>query len=254
MDYIKAHKEFLKHIKHENTSTVEPTEFEFYFNRAQHQFVRDNYMMGSDAKQTLIDNIQHLRLFTDGKHKWKTATLDPIASLNGYSIDLFTDWNAIYKNENNTDIKAPKYLRLANIQVKIQYGSDDPCNRTGISEWKDAHYLKAGQRNLINNNSLRGKSNDRVYYYLANNKIYFELFGSSQIYLVKLEFYRYPVDIAYNNGTGSQNPDNAAYPEYGASAEIIDPELSDEDTEIILAFAARYYLEGVQSARIQTFQ
>lgn len=253
MDYIQAHKEFLQLIKHENTSTVEPKEFEQYFNYAMYSYMRENYAAGSDNKQMIIDNIQHLRVYTNSIHKWKGNKLHPFDANGEFYIELPMQWKDTYLNSEGNEKELPKYLRLESISAKILYGKDDPCNREGLSLWLPVNNLKAGQRNYIRRSSLRGITNSRIYYYIADNKIFFELYGDSELKLVRLEYYRYPVDIAFNSGSGSQSVTSASYPDYNTNSDIIDPELNDEDVRIILKIAARQYLEGVQSPRIQTF-
>jgi|GEM_PF-3839738 len=247
MDYITAHKEFLQLIKLENTSTVEPEEFEKYFNNAQESFVRDNYMMGSDSKQMIIDNIQHLRICTDSKHVWKNNLLDPMIPDTSYSMKLPMSWGYDYTDVNGDIKELPKYLRLESMMARIIYGESDPCKRTGVSDWKKMHYLKSRMRGSIKENPLRVVSNDRIYYHLAGNNAIFDLYGTSEIHSIQMEYYRCPVDIAYNNGTGAQSADSPDYPQYNSAAEIINPELTTEDIRIVLRIAARYYLEGVKS-------
>lgn len=255
MDFISAHKIFNEHVKLSNTSVVRPETFQDYYNNSQIEFVRGNYVIGGDAKQMNIDNIQHLRIITDGFMKWKGTALDPIASQDDKSVPLFIEWNQNYKNSSNVDIAAPKYLRRASVSCKIEYGNDDPCKRGGqLSEYMDARYLKANQRNLIKKSTIRGISNEKPYYFIADNKILFELYGSSKLHSVIIEYYRYPVNIAWNKGSGVQDTDGGTYPAYGITQDTIHPELQDEDVRIVCRMAAQRYIESVQSKRIQTFK
>ena len=256
MNYEKAHREFNQLVVLENTSTVEPTVFEKYFNLAQEEFVEMNYGYGTDSRIETISSIQHLRIIHNGSMKWKNNFLQPLKPETDRSVIYSNEWGGEYRSiVSGVTEEAPKLMKHESIMARIEYGDDDPCKRTGLSRYLQAFYLRGGRRNYIGSSTLRGVSNKRPYFYYANNRMYFELFGNSVLNDVILEYYRYPVDIAFNSGIDNyQNPDHADYPNYAPSAPAISPELSDVDTRKVLRLATAKYLEAVQSRRVQTFQ
>jgi hypothetical protein len=235
---------FLDGIKKERISTVPPTGFNRIINEAYDVWYR-NKSIQIEQDQKRIDDLQGLRVITDGIHKYGVVILSPIPALDitgnpVYGRNLFPLPIPITNGSDVTinGIVYPEYRRMLGVMFKIQY-KGDPCHTDGeLSDWKEAFIMRSNQRAEVKKNPFRKPTGSRIYYELLDNIIRLDLGDSNNFGVsMKLDYIKHPKSIYYN----AQNP----------SASIMCELQSDQCTEIV-ELAVRIYAERVSDPRYQT--
>lgn len=231
---------FLDGIKKERISTVTPD----YFNRIINEAYDIWYKQKSveiERDQKRIDDLQGLRVVTDGVFKYNSVILPVIPAVNqdntitwGRNIFMLpisgTVGNVIING-----VSYPRYRRFLNVMFKVRYYGD-PCYPDGtISDWKDAYIMRSNQRSIIKKNPFRRPSKNKLYYEIIDNLTRIDTGGTSIGYEMRIEYIKYPANIAYIHGGTSVNC-----------------ELQSDQQREIVDIAIRQYIERVSDPRYQT--
>lgn len=196
------YKAFLDGIKMESTSVVTPSKFNRIANEAQLIWKRDN-VKTVELSQKQIDDLRVLRMPPE------------VLSPTGIGSNIFG--------------LPEEYFRLLNVEFSIDIGD---IARSVMSEYKKANIKRSDQKTANKDNVYRKPSEDRLYYDLIQNNIYFD--GGEEIALkAKIEYLRKPVDIDYDGG--------------------INCELPEEQRQEVVDIAIRIHLERIKSQRYQSF-
>ncbi len=237
------YKAFLAGIKKEQTTIAPPSTFNQLINEEQDKWFKEKvYAVELDQKR--IDDLQVLRVVTDGVYEYSGIVLNPIGpdTYNGYVFTLPINpaqhinnmWAGVPPLA--TQQTYPRYRRLLNIEFKIRY-NDNECELIGISEWLKAHIMRSDQLSEIKENPYRKPKDSRLYYEIINNKIRLITGTSSTGVGMKLEYLRYPDVITF---VAINDPLN------------VDCELLPEQQQEIVDRAVVTYIERSKNPRYQT--
>jgi hypothetical protein len=230
-------------IKKEQTTIAPPSTFNLLINEEQDKWFKEKaYSVELDQKK--IDDLQVVRVTTDGVYEYSGIALNPIGpdAYNGMVFTLPVNPSQLVNNEwlgvpplALTQLY-PRYRRLLNIEFKIRYKNNE-CELTGISKWLQAHIMRSDQLVKIKDNPYRRPKDSRLYYEILNNKIRLITGTESTGYLMKLEYLRYLNSI---NFVGTGSPAN------------VDCELHPEQQQEIVDRAVMTYIERSKNPRFQT--
>jgi len=130
-----------------------------------------------------------------------------------------------------------RIYRPLGLSVKVQYGPDDPCDRTGTSDWiYDVHVMRSDRRTVVKKSSFRRPTADKVYYQIASGSMHFDCGSGNQVVTMALEYARYPLDIVWSS-TGTH----------------VNSEFGPEQNSEIVDTLVKAYLENVGDPRYQSF-
>lgn len=230
---------FLDGIKKNSTSIVTPNQFNRIINDwGQDEWLKQNCLT-IEFNQKQIEDLERIRVVTDGEFTLNGNVIYPIAST---STNLFTipKYEFIIANRlTNDDISTqtyPPYYRLLNVAFKLEYGSENECGLTGISEWLDAKIMRSDLRNVIIDNPFRKPTDARLYYEIINGQIRLITGTNSVGHSMRIEYLRRPNDIMFIPGSNGTNC-----------------EFNHEVQKEIVDIAVRIYLERVKDPRWQSF-
>lgn len=200
------YKAFLAGIKKEQTSIVTPPIFDLIINEEQNNWLKEKFA-AIELDQKRIDDLQCIRVATDGEYKYQTIVLNPIGpdAYEGRTFSLPYDpaqqinnmWAGVPPSA--TTQVYPKYRRLLNIEFKIKYINHE-CGWKGESEWLSARIMRTDQKTETFKNPYRKPKDNRLYYEIIGNKIRLVTGTMSVGIGMKLEYLRYPRSISFVNG------------------------------------------------------
>lgn len=246
---VDMYKAFLDGIKKSETSIVEPEQFNRIINHwGQDEYLRSK-MLAIEVDQKKIEDLEKIRVATDGKYKYQGAIVYPIAP-NTNETDTFTipKYTQTINARVGTEIQAksyPKYLRLLSAMFAIEYGEGQACGKTGVSGYLHADIMRSDQRSKILNNPFRKPSDKKLYYETIDGNIRLITGTTSKGYSLRLEYLRYPIEIYFN----ATSPADTGDPLTGSVVCEFDVQQRQEIVEI----AVRTYLERVKDPRYQSF-
>lgn len=255
------YKAFLDGIKKSHQGTVNPA----MFNRIINDWGQDEFMSRYadelEVTQKEIDKISILRVITDGIFSY-SEKIDGSSQYVLVPIPVSTTISNYFEfpfdgNKTINNVVYPAYRRLASVQFQLQY-SNDVCNRTGLSEYKQAKILRSDQRTMIYSSSFRKPSADKLYYLFMGKHIVLDCGQSLGVKSVGkkmiLEYYRYPRKIFYNTNAGTTDQVGTAVYDYsGTTAGSVPCEFAGYVRKEIVDIAVRLFLERVKDPRYQSF-
>lgn len=243
---------FLDGIKKNSTAIVTPEQF----NRIINQWGQDEYMAENiheaelDAKQ--LDDMEKLRIATDGEQVYNSVLMNPIAPDANNSLSftipkyVYTGIRVRLSNGTISTQNFPQYARLMNVMFKVQFDGTDGCNDNGdISDWVKAYIMRADQRSVFLDSTYRKPKHDKLYYEMLDGKIRLIPGTGAVGYALRLEYFRYPVQIFYNK----TNPTDTGDPNTGS----VNCEFAPNQRKEIVDIAIRTYLERVSDPRYKSF-
>jgi hypothetical protein len=217
----KVYKAVLKELKHYNTTSMTPEEFNYHIWVAQLEYVENRYW-AHEKHQKQIDDLDVIRIITDGIAGAPSPLPNEGADVAGEEyVSLPVD-----------------YLHLLAVGVKVKYMGDE-CNPDGsLSDYIAATPLKDDKRFVATTDyySLPRPEWPNLYYSQRQKKLVFQA-GQSIVQHVKLSYLRYPKRIVFDP-SGTAN---------------VDSEFSEEQTKAIVKLCVQDYLETIESQRTQGF-
>lgn len=129
------------------------------------------------------------------------------------------------------------HLRTLGVMTKLQYGPDQECGLTGISDWLPVQFLSADKKTIVYKNPYRKPTDVRLYY-LQYDQVFQVLTGGSTAIELLLDYLILPADM---NFVDVNNPLN------------VDCVLSVPMKKKIVEEAARIHLERLMNPRYQSF-
>jgi len=241
---------FLDGIKKAETSIVNPSAFNRIINSwGQDEWIQANAMV-AELTSKQHEDMEKIRVATDGLYTYDSSIIFPISPDTSQSYVF-----SIPKHNTTVNVRIadgsvvsdvlPKYLRFLNVMFKITYGSENECDLTGESGWLKADIMKSDQRPVIENNPLRSPKDSRLYYEMIDGKIRLITGTNSIGYSMRLEYFRYPIEIFFNESA----PTDTGVPATGS----VMCEFAPEQVKEIVDTAIRVYLERVKDPRYQSF-
>jgi len=230
---------FLDGIKKNSTSIVTPNQFNRIINDwGQDEWLKQNCLT-IEFNQKQIEDLERIRVVTDGEFTLNGNVIYPIAptTSNLFIIPKYT-YDIVNRQPDGTEglQTYPPYYRLLNVSFKLEYGSENECGLTGISDWLDAKIMRSDLRNVIMDNPFRKPTDARLYYEILNGQIRLITGTNSIGYSMRIEYLRRPNDIVFVPG------------EEGTPCEF-----NHEIQKEIIDIAVRVYLERVKDPRWQSF-
>jgi len=217
------YQEFLDGITKEESAIVPPEDFIRLINRSQSQWLVSKAPEG-DTGQKRIDDLEIIRVVTDGVFEYNSVPLDLLSPVVVNQFELVPSGY-------------PSYFRLLNVMFQITY-SGNSCFVDGVnSELLDASIMRADKRSSTFKNPMRWPTDERLYYEIIGNRIRLITGTSSIGYRARLEYYRYPLDMVYDEDDSNNNVNC----EFGSAQQY---EICD--------IAIRIYLERKTDPRYQT--
>ena len=186
---------FLDGIKKTYTGTIKPSIFTRLINDwGIDEWLRHNVSEneGVDVTQKQVDDLQMLKVITDGSMTYNGDIMYPITpdTSNGYYFSKPDGITPINNLSASTKVY-PKYLRKTGIKFKLTY-VNNICNLTGISDYLKAQVMRDGQQEIIEDNYYLKPTDDNLYYKQINNKFNLITGTQSTGYCMRLEYLRYP--------------------------------------------------------------
>ena len=235
---------FLDGIKKERISTVPPAGFNRIINEAYDVWYRGKSIK-IEQDQKVLDDLQGIRVITDGVFRYNNVALVPIPAINNttsnaHGRNLFPlPIPEVNGNDVTIDtIVYPEYRRLLGVMFRIKYYGD-PCHVDGeLSGWKEAFIMRSNQRAEIKKNPFRRPRKSLLYYEVIDSIIKLDLGDntSSFGYDMKLDYIKYPKAIVFNSD-----------PNLCVMCEL----QSDQCLEIV-DIAVKSYIERVSDPRYQS--
>lgn len=247
---VDMYKAFLDGIKKSEAATVIPSVFNRIINDwGQDEWISKNAMV-PELNQKQIDDLSQIRVVTDDEFIVSGTLMRPIGPDTGkdyqFTIPKDPTANINYQQlDGNTGTQNyPRYLRLLNVMFKLSY-VDNECDLEGVSDWIGAEIMRSDQRIVILDNPLRRPKDNRLYYEMLEDKIRLITGTSSTGYAMRLEYFRYPVEIFINES----NLSDTGNPATGS----VNCEFQSQQRKEIVDIAVRTYLERVKDPRYQSF-
>lgn len=235
---------FLDGIKKERISTVPPSGFNRIINEAYDAWYRDKSLK-IEQDQKKLDDLQELRVITDGVFKYLGSPLVPIHAINDttssdYGRNLFP---LPIPNDNGNDVMIegvvyPEYRRLLGVMFRLKYYGD-PCHTDGeLSDWKEAFIMRSNQRAEVKKNPFRRPRKGMIYYEVLDKLIKLDIGDNTNSfgYDMRIDYIKYPRAINF-----SENP-----------SENVMCELQSDQCLEIIDIAVKTYIERVSDPRYQT--
>lgn len=216
---------FLDLINKKKTSTVPPDEFNRRINDAQELWMAEKAPEG-ETIQKRIDDLEAIRVVTDGTQTYNGVQLDPLSPVSTGSYE-FEFLPATY----------PSYFRLMNASFKITY-QDNECFTDGtISDFLHSDIMRSDRRTQILKDPFNWPKDSRLYYEIISGRLRLITETSSTAYQARLEYYRYPEDMVYDDDQNNW----------------VNCEFGSKQMREITAKAATIYIEEVENTvRYQT--
>ena len=218
-----VYRAILKELKHYNTTSMTPEEFNYHIWIAELEYVKDRYW-AHEKHQKQIDDLDVIRVITDG--------------IAGAPIPLPNEGANVAGQEY---INMPEdYLHLLAVGVKVTYFGEE-CKADG-SQSPDhiaATPLKDDKRYVAETDyySLPRAEWPNLYYTQRLGKMVFRA-GQSIVNEVKLSYLRYPLRIVFDPLDSSNN---------------VDSEFGEAQTNEIVELCVESYLETIESRRTSSF-
>lgn len=216
-----VYKAVLKELKHYNTTSMTPDEFNYHIWVGQLEYVKKRYW-AHEQHQKQIDDLDIIRIITDG--------------IAGNPIPLPNEGANVAGQEY---ITLPEdFMYLLAVGVKVQYQGDE-CQPDGsLSDYISATPLKDDKRFVATTDyySLPRPEWPNLYYTQRGGKMVFKA-GDSIVQHVLLSYLRYPIRIVFD-------PTGAGH---------VDSEFNEQQTNEIVKETVEKYLETIESRRTQSF-
>ena len=248
---LDMYKAFLDGIKKNSTAIVTPDQFNRIINHwGQDEYILDMFPEGEED-QVGLDDMEMLRVVTDGIQVVDGVTLYPVAP-DASSNNVFTipkHVTTVRRRLDNGTIDTntyPKYARGLNVMFKIKYSASSTCNTpNGISDFIRAYIMRTDQRSVIMTSCYRKPSESLLYYEVIDGKVRLIAGNGAEGYSLRMEYYRYPVEI-YFNSTNQADTGNKA-------TGSVNCEFAPHQRKEIVDIAVRIYLERVADPRYKSF-
>lgn len=216
-----VYKAVLKELKHYNTTSMTPEEFNYHIWIGQLEYVKNRYW-AHEQHQKQIDDLDRIHIVTDG--------------IAGNPGPLLNEGSAVAGEEYVT--LPGNLLYLLAVGVKVKY-MNEPCKADGaLSDYIAAKHLKDDERYMIDRAYYRKPKPEwpRLYYTQRNRVLVFAA-GDSIVQHVRLAYLRYPVRIVFDP-TGANH---------------VDSEFDWGQTHEIIKHTVMSYLEIIESPRTQSY-
>ena len=186
---IEVYQGVLAELKHYNTTSMTPDEFNYHAWVSLLEWVKNKYW-ATDAHQSQMDDLDIIKVVTDGVAGSPSPI--PNADVSGDAALAFIDL-------------PDDYLHLLAVGVKVKY-KNVPCETDDTeSNYVSATNLKEDERFAIGNDYYAKPEAvwPTIYYNQRNRKLTFNT-GDSLLLDCIISYYRYPVRIFFdvNDPTG----------------------------------------------------
>lgn len=218
---VDVYKAVLEELKHYNTTSVTPAEFNYRIWIAELDYVRNRYWAW-DQHQKAIDDLYVIRIVTDG--------------VAGFPPPLPNEGPIVAGQEYIT--MPENYLHLLAVAARVTY-KNVPCIKDGTtSPFIACTPLKDDAYHVVDDDYYKKPIAEwpRLYYSQRGNKMTFKA-GDSIVKDVMLNYLRYPQRIFFDE----------ANPSGGTPSEF-----TEEQTNEIVILFVKSYLEAIESSRVQT--
>lgn len=244
------------------------------FNRLINEWGQDEWIQKNviyaDIDQKLIDKLSPLKIITDGIF----MTSERIDKANKYVLppilcNALT--NPVYEPSvknyfqypSNTNIelyklinqvKYPIYMRLQNIEFRVDYLTGAICKKIGKSDWISAKVLRSDTEISNKKNPFRKPSETKFYYEILDDSIKLIYDGFVEGYDMKIKYFKYPRRIFLNEKSASRNDEQVGIPDYTGNVNgSINCEFHYPQKIEITNLAIRIFLERVKDSRYQSY-
>lgn len=220
-------------LQKENIGTVYPDYWNALINVAYNEWI-DMKADEVELNQKRIDDLEVLRVVTDGVYQYNGTTIQPIS---GTYTSPITEFELVPSGY-------PTYRRMLNAMFKIVYINNDCYDDNTVSDWLGGKIMRSDERSVSMRNPYRKPKDSRLYYEIINNVIRLETGTDSYGSQARIEYIRQPDSIYYNE----TNPADTGDPTTGS----VNCELAEKQKREIVDLAARIYIERVKDERYQT--
>lgn len=249
---LDMYRAFLDGIKKNSTAIVTPDQF----NRIINHWGQDEYIldMFPEGEQDIVglDDMEILRVVTDGIQVVEGVTLFPVApdasNNNVFTIPKHATTVRRRLADGTIDTNTyPKYARGLNVMFKIKYGAGSTCHtKDSISDdFIRAYIMRTDQRSVIMTSLYRKPTDSLLYYEMIDGKIRLIAGNGAEGYSLRMEYYRYPVEIFFNSTAPADTGNKAT----GS----VNCEFAPHQRKEIVDIAVRIYLERVSDPRYKSF-
>ena len=210
----------LAELKHYNTTSMTPDEFNYHIWAGELEYVKNRYW-AHDQHQKAIDDLDVIKIVTDGIAGMPIPLVNEGADVAGQEYITLPD----------------DYLYMLAVAVKVKYQNVD-CEEDGdISPYTAATHLKDDKRFVVNDDYYSRPQAiwSNIYYNHRSNVLTFYA-GESIVQEVQLVYLRKPVRIVFDP-TGQNNVDS----------EFAWPQVLEIVKHTVIS-----YLETISSPRVQT--
>lgn len=215
-----VYKGVLAELKHYNTTSMTPDEFNYHIWIATLEYVKNRYW-AHEQHQKQIDDLSVIKIVTDGKA--------------GFPAPLVNEGPAVAGQEYVT--LPDNYLHLLAVSARVKY-YNVPCETDGnLSNYVAATHLKDDQRFVVDDDYYErpGAEWPNLYYDQRGDKLTFYC-GDSIVQDVMISYLRVPVRIFFDV-TGAAH---------------VDSEFNWPQTLEIIKHCVVSYLETIKDPRINT--
>lgn len=192
-----VYKAVLAELKHYNTTSMTPDEFNYHIWIAELEYVKNRYW-AHEQHQKSIDDLSVIKVVTDG--------------VAGFPAPLPNEGPAQPGKEYIT--LPANYLHLLAVAVSVKY-NNVPCKTNGaISPYTAATHLKDDQRYAIGEDYYKVPIAEwpNLYYDQRGNKLTFNC-GTSIVQSVQLAYLRVPQRIVFDEVGGNHVDSEFAWPQ-----------------------------------------
>jgi hypothetical protein len=217
---IEVYKAVLAELKHYNTTSMTPDEFNYHIWIAELEYVKNRYW-AHEQHQKQIDDLSVIKVVTDG--------------VAGFPVPLVNEGPALTGKEYIT--LPTNYLHLLAVSVRVKY-KNVPCETDGtLSDYTAATHLKDDKRFVVHDDYYQKPSAEwpNLYYDQRGNKLTFQC-GVSVVQDVMISYLRLPVRITFDI-TGQNN---------------VASEFEWPQTLEIVKHCVISYLETIKDQRVQS--
>lgn len=244
------------------------------FNRLINDFGQDEWInsnvLYADLDQEFIDKLSSLKIITDGVFTYseridktspyvlpsiKNNTLiTPVGSPVAKNYFTYPSNNISGISKTIDGINYPLYMRIQNIEFRINYLIGNSCKKTGLSDWKQVLVLRSDTEVSNKSNPFRKPSESKFYYEILNDSIRLVYDGFVEGYDMKIKYFKYPRRIFLNKQSTNSTDEQIGIPDYsGITNGSINCELHYSQRIEIADLAIRIFLERVQDNRYKSF-
>lgn len=215
-----AYKAVLEELKHYNTTSMTPEEFNYRIWIAEIEYVKNRHWAYEQHQKT-IDDLDIIRIVTDGVAGYPAPLVNQGPSIAGQ------EW-----------VQLPNdYFRLLEVSAQVRY-KNVPCKIDGtLSNYIPCTPLKDDKRHAVDEDFYQKPIAEwpNLYYDQRGRRLAFRA-GDSIVEKVQLVYLRYPIRIFFDV-TGANH---------------VNSEFPWEQTMEIVKLCVRTYLEAIESARTQS--